>query len=189
MFSKTSERIANGMVDSGSISSDDKEVYLFGIQQGLSTLLNLVTMIIFGLLFGVLLGMVIFTVAYSILRSYAGGYHAKTPNKCYMLSSTMTASVAFMLRFAALDLQFIIGILLFAGAFIMIVSPVGTKSKPLDKIEKKVYKKMSVLICAIQIVAVMISLFFGIYFIAMGVFWAIVMVCILVSVEKLLQKE
>ena len=50
MFDKAAERMSDNIVKSGLADNDDKELYLFGIQQGLFLLMNIGTTIVIGLL-------------------------------------------------------------------------------------------------------------------------------------------
>ena len=78
MFYRLSERIADGFEKQRVITSEDKEIYRYGVQQGWNLLLNLLTTIVIGVVCGMFWESVLFIVAYMPLRSFAGGFHAKT---------------------------------------------------------------------------------------------------------------
>jgi len=61
MFSHISGRITDNMVNDGIIASEDRELYFYGVQQGLIILLNIITTVIVGLLLGTLWQMLVFT--------------------------------------------------------------------------------------------------------------------------------
>lgn len=102
MFDHVSERISNNIVTSGTIEPEDKELYFFGIQQGLTILLNIGTTIAIGLLLNTLWQLTIFTTALIALKSYSGGYHARTPQRCYVVSTIVTIIASLLMKYAVL---------------------------------------------------------------------------------------
>lgn len=128
------------------IKSDDRELYVYGFNQGLTILLNLVTTLGIGLLFGSTVQLVVFMVAYIPLRSYTGGYHARTPLKCYMISIIMLIAVSICLRCIALNHWWYWILVVPSILLIVFLSPVEDKNKPLDEIEVTVYRKRTIII-------------------------------------------
>lgn len=97
--------------------------------------------LIIGWIFGVVLEIAAFMAAYIPLRSFTGGYHAKTPLRCYFFSVVMLIIVSIGIKYySAPDLAYVIAFL--AGLFIVVIlSPIEDKNKPLDETENKIYKK------------------------------------------------
>jgi accessory gene regulator B len=189
MFTKTAVKITDKMVKLNVISPDDREVYLFGTQQGLAYLLNIATLVVVGLLFGVFWHMLVFTLAFVPLRSFAGGYHARTPLRCYLASAAAAAFVAAMPLLIVFSARLTVILLLLLAEFIVLIAPVGNVNKPLDDLEKKIYKKRAVIICAAEVLAALIFLYLNIPVITTGVLWALFMVSILIVLEKLFGGE
>lgn len=63
-----------------------QEVYVYGIEIILSTLLEVVTILISALLISAVEAGVIFIVIFSSLRIFTGGYHAETYRKCFVVT-------------------------------------------------------------------------------------------------------
>jgi accessory gene regulator B len=173
------------MESKGVISPEDREIYLFGIWQGLFMLLNIITMSLVGLVSGAFLYVLVFAFAYLPLRSFAGGYHAKTPLRCYFASTAITVLVAVMSLAITFNAHVLAVLLPIHGALIIALSPVGNANKPLDNLEKKVYKKKAVQICAVQVIIALGFIPVGVRFITVGIFWALLMVLVLQVTEKL----
>ena len=133
------------------IKEEDAEIYIYGINQIFVAVLNVSSALIIGWIFGVILEIAVFMAAYIPLRTFAGGYHAKTPLRCYFFSITMLIIVSIGMKyFSTSDLAY--GVAILVGLFIVLMlSPVENKNKPLGKIEQKVYKKRAVLITIIEI--------------------------------------
>lgn len=153
MFYRLSERIADGFEKQRVITSEDKEIYRYGVQQGLNLLLNLLTTIVIGVVCGMFWESVLFIAAYMPLRSFAGGFHAKTHTRCYLYSILMITAVLLVIKFFPLE-SFICGFIsLLSGLFIFLTAPIENKNKKLDDLEICVYRKRTriILICELLI--------------------------------------
>lgn len=156
-FEKLSCKIGYNLVRSNVIKEEDAEIYIYGINQILVSVLNVSSALIIGWIFGVVLEIAVFMAAYIPLRTFAGGYHAKTPLRCYFFSVMMLIIVSAGIKcFSAPDLAYVIAFL--AGLFVvLILSPIEDKNKPLDEIENKVYKRRTIIITFVEFT---IGLFF-----------------------------
>ena len=92
-----------------------------------------------------------FTLGYIPLRIYAGGYHAKTPFRCWCLSNIiLVVSLAIVQNAEKCYIAF--GVLsLIAVVVLITLMPVEDLHKPLDQNDRKKYKKRGVAILAIEI--------------------------------------
>ena len=158
MFEKTSEKITNAIAQNGTIKAEDKELYKYGIQQGMMILLNLCTTLIIGAVFKMVWQSILFTAAYIPIRSYAGGYHSKTPQRCYIFSILMIIAVLWGMKYFNNTYFICIALLVFASIIILLLSPVEDKNKPLDKLEKHIYKKRTLIILGIEILIILLFL-------------------------------
>ncbi len=86
LLAKLSQKIGDDLVRSNVIEAEDAEIYIYGINQILVSVLNVLSALIIGLILGTFFEVVVFMAAYIPLRIFAGGYHAKTPLRCYIFS-------------------------------------------------------------------------------------------------------
>ena len=93
-----SERLLGGMIKEGIISAEDREIYLFGIKELFSQIFTYSIMLGIGAAFGMLMETIVFLVVYMSLRVYAGGYHASTQLRCYILSFGMVIAALMLIR-------------------------------------------------------------------------------------------
>ena len=77
------------MTDRKIIVSDEEEICQYGVQQLLTMTLNLVCTVVLGVIYGMLPESILIMVLYIPLRSYAGGFHAKTSFRCFIYSLIM----------------------------------------------------------------------------------------------------
>lgn len=99
---------------------------------------------------------VIFMAAYIPLRSFAGGYHAKTPVRCYILSLIMITVVLAGTKYLPFTNVVYYVILAVTVLIVLLLSPVEDKNKSLNRTENKVYKKSVMIITATELVICLI---------------------------------
>ncbi|MDE6357492.1 MAG: accessory gene regulator B family protein, partial [Eubacteriales bacterium] len=96
------------------------------------------------------------------IRVYAGGYHCRTPLRCYIFSVLMLVIVLFILKGQALRNPLIITIIsIISSIIILSLAPVEDENKPLDEIEIKAYEKRTtrnlLIVLSIFLLALMIN--------------------------------
>ncbi len=151
LLARLAGKIGNNLVHSGVIKEEDTEIYIYGINQILTSVLNVSSALIIGLIFGVFPEIAVFMAAYIPLRSFAGGYHAKTPLSCYVFSVIMLIVVSIGLKYLHLADWVYYAVLVAATLVVLVLSPVEDRNKPLDEIEHKVYKRRTILIAAVEL--------------------------------------
>lgn len=135
----------------GAEGNIQEEILEYGLKQMLLSLLNFVTTMVLGIVFGCVYEGCIFILAYAILRSFAGGYHAKTPLRCYF-ASVFLISIFFALMKVMNNRT---GLLLTAVAvsivMVFALAPIEAVNKPLDKEERLVYRRRTRQILFIEV--------------------------------------
>lgn len=128
------------------VQAEEKEIYSFGLSQLFVTLLNVLTPIIIGVFLDMLLQSLLFLTCYIPLRSFAGGYHAKTQLRCYCSSIGMLIVSLLIIKCIPWNLT-ICTIFLFTAAIVIFAyAPVENKNKPLDSLEYSVFRRTSRLV-------------------------------------------
>lgn len=161
MVAYLSDKVVVKFIQSGSIQEDEKALYIYGLQQGFFIILNVVTIMIIGSANGMFWESILFMVAYLPLRSFAGGFHAKSPMLCYLYSITLISAVLLAIRFIPWTNSICLGLAVIAGVVIFILSPVEDFNKPLDQIETVIYKKWTRIILAVESAIFLLALVSG----------------------------
>lgn len=161
LLARLAGKIGNNLVHSGVIKEEDAEIYIYGINQILTSVLNVSSALIIGLIFGVFSEIAVFMAAYIPLRSFAGGYHAKTPLRCYVFSVIMLIVVSIGLKYLHIADCVYYAVLVAATLVVLVLSPVEDRNKPLDEIEQKVYKKRTMNIAAVEVMVCLALKFVG----------------------------
>lgn len=161
------------LIDAKIIGEDDKTIIQYGIYGLISTVLNIATILVIGAWCNCILESILFTITFYFLRIYSGGYHAKTPGKCYFFSVLIAFFNFGMISKLPLKFSTLTLIFMAASVIIFITAPIDSTNKRLDEIEKEVYRKKSRVIICISIILYFIFFFLKIY----PVCWAIGMAC------------
>lgn len=188
MFAEISEKITKKLEENGTITSEQYEICRYGFQQGFTLILNALTTIVIGAVLGELWQAVLFIAAYAPLRSYAGGYHAKTAERCYVYSIFFMIAVILAIKYIVLTNSVCIITLLISCTVIVVLAPVEDSNKPLDNLEQFIYKKRTLLITGIEIILFIISLMLGWKKISLCIVLVIAVMAIMLLFGKLNSK-
>lgn len=174
------DKIINNFIKQGIIPSEDSEIYAYGLYQGIVIIINILTYILISLYFKMVWESVIFLVCYIPLRTYAGGYHARTQVKCYFLSILMITLVILAIKTVPWTSSIMIGLLLLGGSIIFVLSPVEDSNKPLSDSQKIVFKRIARTILLIELIIGITLLQMGYIMFVLPITLAMVVACIMV---------
>ena len=157
---------------------EKEEIIRYGLERIKSTCIMTLVTLLMGCIFQVFFQSIIFLVCFIVLRKYAGGYHADTQNRCYVISTVIFAVALLAIRYMSDGNDNEIFILLQSLNFILLyfLVPVDNKNHRLEQWEKEKYgKKARIRIGCMYVLY--LSLHFGaIYSIAVAVGMANVIV-------------
>lgn len=141
MISRMSQKIVCSLYRNGKIEEKDQELLAYGLTQGIRMCLNILTTLLVGILMGMWWQGILFLVAFIPIRSFAGGYHAKTPLRCYWCSVGIIIAALAMVRYGK-DMAFFLNMMtMLSVTVILYLAPVASENKPLSEPEKKLFKK------------------------------------------------
>lgn len=135
------------------IDSDDAETYQYGNEIIISSIIDLLIVIILGLIYKELLNAALFFISFLLLRTFGGGYHADTYLKCKIIYTIDISLILFLSKYASLiyNLYIMFLILIFSFTVFFSIAPVENSNKRLSKteIEKNSQKSkvVSIILC------------------------------------------
>ena len=150
MISSAANNITNYLICKKVIKDDDREIYQYGFEQVFSSLLNIATMLLLGIILGKIYQSLVLILSFMALRSYSGGYHANTPLHCYLLTVMSISAALSIMKFITIDRFICLGLLVLSSVVILLFSPIGSKNKPLDEIEKIIYRKKTIIVWSVE---------------------------------------
>ena len=153
MFNAISTKITDILIKHDCISKENSELYSYGFRQLFMMLLNISITLLLGIIFNKVLQSILFSIIYIPIRSFAGGYHAKTPLRIFL--------VLLILKFIVLPIYVVVLLWLISIGTIISLSPVESRNKPLDTIEKSVYKKRTIFLLMLDSVIIIVFMMFS----------------------------
>lgn len=176
------EKIADRLIENESISAEDKELYEYGLRKIASTTLNVLTTFVIGFVLGMIWESIIFMLSYIPLRSYAGGYHARTPLRCYICSVILIVGILICVQYVPYNAILLGSSILVASIIIFIFAPFADENKPLDEAEAKVFRKRTRIILLTQIMLIGLFGILGLKWIAISLSVSVFVSSFMVSV-------
>jgi accessory gene regulator B len=151
-----SEKIVDALVEKEIINLEDKELYLYGIEQGAFILLSFFSALLISMYFGVVLEYICFLVVFIPVRTYGGGYHSESPIKCYILSTLIIVSSLMMISIVSWTILDCVFISFSAEIVIFLCSPIESINKPLTDEEKIVYKRYVLILLILTMISIVL---------------------------------
>ena len=175
------------LVTSSLIEEGDWELYSYGFFMIIGRIYYFFVTVVTGLLMGIPFESALFYVVFMVLRTYAGGVHAKTEIACSVLTTlAMISSVLGIKQLELLDNSLFPLLMLGTGSLcILLFSPMDTNEKPLDEQEQGKYKAICVVIVLMCIIVALISQLFSIHRIFYAIVCSIFLESILLIVGKI----
>ncbi len=161
MIATISKKISIALLKSNAINQEELNVYAYGIQLLIMSILDWCITFLFMFLIGEIYLSIIYFLVFFLLRKHCGGYHAKTHIRC-LLASNIVYIVSMIISANMRYENFII--LLFIGEiinFIMIYkyAPAEHCNKPITPSELKRHKKMGrIFNSSISVIALILAL-------------------------------
>jgi accessory gene regulator B len=183
------DRVAKRLADYGGLQAEDQDLCAYGLQQGLVLIVNLVTTLLIGLAWGMVWHSVVFLIAYVPIRSYAGGYHAKTPWRCYLWSILLMITVLALIRLILWTSILCVALASGASILILALAPVETYNKPLDQLEIARYGQRTRVILIIELGVLGLALAFGWGFMVPGISMALLVLSVMLVLGALQNRQ
>lgn len=183
MYNFISNLIANQWLKNKHIEYEDIDIYKYGIEILLSSIVGALLVMILGSAFFNPVYSIIYLVVMIPLRCYCGGFHAKSYLGCntIMMVSFMITSLFSKLFLPNLSLL-IIGLII-CNMIIAIFAPVDNENKRLTKYEKKRCKLVSIIISGLISTIILFVYYFKSEYYSM-IFYSLCLVVFLLILGK-----
>lgn len=160
MIGNKIEKLADMILENEKEHLADKDIIVYGLLNAIEQGASIITTVILGCLFGLLIESLLFLISFSMIRMYAGGYHCNKEIHCYFMSSGIIIAVLAIVKLTPIDYVIPIGVvILFVSVPIILkIAPIGTTNKPLDEVEKKHYRKKTILNLEIECFIILVLL-------------------------------
>lgn len=132
--------LTNQLLEKNMIPKEEEEIYRFGIECLSIKAVTFLTYVIIALVMVKFKDFAIIMLTFVPLRKSAGGYHAKTKLRCYLLSCGLLIAALFLCRGAATFHIWTV-ILCMADIAFLWMAPVDNENKRMDEEEILFFKK------------------------------------------------
>lgn len=177
-----SQKLADMFISAGA-PGEDRDIYVYGLDVLLSTALSVICVLAIGAATGRLLATVIFLACFIALRSAAGGYHASTHLRCFLIMlAAYAAAVAptFLFNASALGVASLPAAAA-ALAAVLALAPVPHENRPVTPAKFRQFRLLSLWLAGGEAAAVtacfLLKLDLPAYAAAAGMFTAAVSLC------------
>jgi len=164
MLNRLGKRIAQFFyVNSIIKEKEDIEVYAYGLEILISSLSSILAVLLIGIFCNQLIGSILFFLAFIPLRTYSGGYHAKTHAMCFVILIVVYIINLISISYIAdsIIVNAILMSMMFSSVVIYTLAPIDDKNKRLSEMQKKKYRRIALYILIAQIVIVTTLLMVG----------------------------
>lgn len=157
-MNRISKCIAESLEEQGIIKNSDLYICQYGLEAFISSFVEVGSILIISVLIGNFIEALLLFIAFIPLRLYAGGFHANTRLRCYLVSIGVYIVFTIILKTLPSNLYFITN--LFGTGFNIIIvflhAPVIHDNRTVSDIEKKHYRKFSIYICMVESIVILI---------------------------------
>lgn len=145
MIKRLSENIASFLLRQDVIQKEEKEIYVYGFEYIISIAISIISILVTAITLNCMIETIGLVFGFMIIRSVAGGYHAKTHFRC-QLSSYMVYLINILMLCAIdryLNSLLILKLSILAVLIIFAFAPIDHPNKPFSEEEFIIFKKKS----------------------------------------------
>lgn len=171
------------------IKEDAVDVYKYGIEITVSTIIGFMLILIIGFLYRTVLQAMIFYAVFVVLRSLTGGYHASSYFSCNLTFSMIAVLVLFFSKAAESQFSICNITFLFLPALFIYtwLAPIENVNKPIEK-NKRIYFKTASVILSVIIYIFSILLYINNHVfesaVAASTMFAVSILCMIPNIKK-----
>lgn len=160
LLKRLSVKLTSAMISSGTVKEEDREVYQYSIEVVAAVLINILSSVVLFSVFGMLIECLLFFAIFFPLRTYSGGHHMASHLGCYLLSMLIMLLVIICIRIIPEGTYFASSVLLvaFSSMTIILFSPIEDRNRPIDEIERPIYRRKSLKVLAVELLAFLLLL-------------------------------
>lgn len=162
-MSKWIDKKINSFIENADIPKEDVPIIKYGLRQGFKSITGFGLAVIVGVLMRISLQGILFMISYILLRIYAGGYHADTEKKCAVLSAISVIGAYLLIKFGLDSKAFVLILSIICLIVLCVFTPVDNPQNIISKKEKKLYKKIAIVLALIYMTICGITSFMEFY--------------------------
>lgn len=190
MITKIANKLTKFLVDRGIISWEDIPIYVYGYEAFISSVVNIILILLLGILFHQGWQAVVFLVVFALTRVYSGGYHAQSYLKCNLILASafiITITLTEATLYSKLSYTLVVFVLFYLSV-ILRFAPVPNSKKQVSKAEKKKFREKILVLSAVWTIGIFILCFFY-YKVALYMAITLFIIAVLIVIQYIIGRE
>ena len=154
MIDRIVTRLIDYQISRGFLEENDRKLYQYGYLILFEYIINVLAAVFIAAIFRAYGIVIVFTLAFMLVRSYVGGYHAKSGTRCFVMSATMQILVILAVR-AMVNVDLCVSILvieIFMLPYIFRKIPLPVPNKPISDNERRIFCKKAKIIYVLELI-------------------------------------
>ena len=151
MLHKISSSLADRLINAEIVTRESRDVYIYGIEVLLSSLLSTLLILIIGLALNRFVDTLSFLAVFIGLRSFSGGFHANTYLRCAVVTLSVYFAVILLSFYVKVPQAALLCLAPIGVALLAVAAPVRNPNKHLTESEAIRHKIISIIIFALII--------------------------------------
>lgn len=188
MITKFSKWMTTFLIHERSISEQDAEIYQYGVEITISSILNIILIMLVSILTKNIVSGIFFLGAFVSLRQFSGGYHATTYFRCNVVFLFTYIIILLLSRYIVISFWVNCILVLLGVIVLMLFAPVTNIHKPLTKDECRKHKRNALVIYIILAVMGLLIFEFTPYYSRVLIF-TLMSIMMLIIVEIFMQRS
>lgn len=156
MTHKLAYNISLFLCSKESIEEEDIDIYTYGFEVLIDSVLETILLLIVGLVLNLLLETVVFICAFGIIRKFTGGYHASSKAVCIIMTTLACVINVVISYIMSKFTRFIMMLGALGVAGIYKYAPKAHSNKPLSPNQKIRNRAISRAICVIYVIGMLV---------------------------------
>lgn len=111
--------------------SSKKAILAYGYELIITSCFGVILLVVCSLVSGIPLGWIPFLSGFAPLRTVAGGYHASTHTRCYLITTSVYCLCILIIKYVEVLYYHLLTASLIVAAVVFLLSPVAARNKPL----------------------------------------------------------
>lgn len=185
MATAIAERIVGKLIAASAVEEVDRELYIYGFFLLITRFFFFLVTVAFGFFLRIPCESVIFYTVFILLRSYAGGVHAKTEMACTVWTTLAMGTATAFIKILEYTNTKVPVCFLLCNICILTFSPLDSGEKPLDIEDRRRYQKICVLLLLIFDMVALVANYLAFPVLYYPVICGICLEAVLLSIGKL----
>lgn len=140
VINRLSQIITTQLINDDCINRKDEELYNYAAYNLLLKCTQLSILLVISIILNAFTNMCLILIPFFLIRKYSGGYHAKSPLACSIITVSLITSATVISKSLYLNIPFIIATLI-SSFIIIILSPVDSITRCFSEFEVCIFRR------------------------------------------------